>query len=75
MLALTRKKNEAIIISGGIEIKVLDIQGDKVKLGIKAPKSVDVYREEVYKQIKENNKEAVQDITVNLDELKQLIKK
>lgn len=75
MLALTRKKNEAIIISGGIEIKILDIQGDKVKLGIKAPKSVDVHREEVYKQIKENNKEAVQDMTVNLDELKRLIKK
>ncbi len=75
MLALTRKKDEAIIISGGIEIRVLDIQGDKVKLGIGAPDNVQIYREEVYSQIKVNNKEAAQSITANLKQLKKIIEK
>lgn len=74
MLALTRKKDEAIIISGGIEIKILDIQGDKVKVGIVAPKHVGVYREEIYEQIKLNNQEAVQHIVPDLDKLRALIK-
>ena len=75
MLALTRKKDEAIIISGGIEIKILDIQGDKVKVGITAPKHVEVYREEVYELIKVNNQEALQNILPNFNELKELMKK
>lgn len=75
MLALTRKKDEAIIISGGIEIKILDIQGDKVKVGITAPKQVEVYREEVYEQIKLNNQEVVQGILPDLNELRKLMKK
>lgn len=58
MLALTRKKNEAIIIDGNIEVKVLEIVGDKVKLGISAPKEIDIYREEVYLQVLESNKSA-----------------
>ena len=58
MLALTRKKNEAIIIDGNIEVKVLEIVGDKVKLGISAPKEIDIYREEVYLQVLESNKRA-----------------
>lgn len=58
MLALTRKKQEAIMIDGNIEIKILDIQGDKVKLGINAPKSMSVHRQEVYEQIKDANQEA-----------------
>lgn len=58
MLALTRKINEAIIIDGNIEIKVLDIQGDKVKLGIAAPKEINIYREELHAQIKQSNKDA-----------------
>lgn len=74
MLALTRKRDEAIIISGGIEIKILDIQGDKVKLGITAPKQVEVYREEVYEQIKLNNQEVVQSIVPDLNELRKLMK-
>ena len=57
MLALSRKKEEAIIINNDIEIVVLEIKGDQVKLGISAPKSVPVYRKEVYVQIQEENKE------------------
>lgn len=58
MLSLTRKKDEAIIIDGTIEIKILDIQGDKVKIGVSAPKEVSIHREEIYQKILENNKEA-----------------
>ncbi|MCM1307099.1 MAG: carbon storage regulator CsrA [Butyrivibrio sp.] len=59
MLALSRKKNEAIVINGDIEVTILDIKGDQVKLGIAAPKSVPIYRREVYLQIQEANKAAV----------------
>ncbi len=58
MLALSRKKKESIIIDNNIEVTVLDIKGDQIKLGISAPKSVQVYRKEVYVQIKDANKEA-----------------
>lgn len=58
MLALSRKKNEALIINNNIEITVLEIKGEQVKLGISAPKDVPVYRKEVYTQIQEANKEA-----------------
>jgi len=59
MLALSRKKEEAIIINNDVEIVILEIKGDQVKLGISAPKSVPIYRKEVYLQIKESNKESV----------------
>ncbi len=59
MLALTRKLNEAIIIDGCIEVKVLEVVGDKVKLGITAPKEVSIYREELYKQVQKSNLEAL----------------
>lgn len=61
MLALSRKANESIIIGNDIEVTILEIKGEQVKIGINAPKSVPVYREEVYTQIKEANKEAVSD--------------
>ena len=59
MLALSRKKNEALIVNNNIEITVLEIEGEQVKLGISAPKEVPVYRKEVYVQIQEANQEAV----------------
>lgn len=58
MLALSRKKSEALIINNNIEITVLEIKGEQVKLGINAPKEVPVYRKEVYIQIQDSNKEA-----------------
>lgn len=58
MLALSRKKGEALMINNDIEITVLDIKGEQVKIGIAAPKQVPVYRKEVYLQIQEANKEA-----------------
>jgi len=70
MLALSRKKNEALVINNNIEITVLEIKGEQVKLGISAPKEVPVYRKEVYLQIQEANKEAVN--TDGLEALKNL---
>lgn len=59
MLALSRKKNEAIVINNNIEITILEVKGDQVKIGINAPKEVPIYRKEVYLQIQEANKEAM----------------
>jgi len=64
MLALSRKENEAIVIGNDIEVTILEVKGDQVKIGINAPKSVPVYRKELYLQIKEANKEAVEQATV-----------
>lgn len=69
MLVLSRKKNEAIQIGEDIEITVLAIEGDQVKLGIAAPKSVDIYRKEIYVDIEQQNNEAA---NVSLDLLKLL---
>lgn len=70
MLALSRKKNEAIVINNNVEITVLEIRGEQVKIGISAPKEVPVYRKEVYLQIQDANREAT-DIS-GLDELKKM---
>lgn len=59
MLALARKVNESIIINDNVEVAILEIKGDQVKIGISATKSVPVYRKELYVQIQEANKEAV----------------
>lgn len=59
MLVLSRKKGESIIIGDHIEVKVLSIDGDQVKIGIVAPKSINVHRSEVFEAIQEQNKEAL----------------
>jgi carbon storage regulator len=69
MLVLTRKLNEAIQIGDDIEIKVLAIEGDQIKLGIAAPKSVDIYRKEIYLDIQNQNNEAA---NLSIDLLKLL---
>lgn len=64
MLALSRKNGESIMIGNNIEITILEVKGDQVKVGINAPKAVPVYRKELYLQIQEANKEAMtQDVT------------
>lgn len=64
MLALSRKQGESIVIGNNIEITVLEAKGDQVKIGISAPKSVPVYRKEIYAQIQEENREAVANLDV-----------
>ena len=59
MLALTRTKSEALVINNNIEITVLEIRGDQIKIGISAPKDVPVYRKEVYLQIQKENEAAI----------------
>ncbi|UTR16068.1 carbon storage regulator CsrA [Salipaludibacillus sp. LMS25] len=71
MLVLTRKLNESIKIGDNIEVTIIGIEGDQVKLGIDAPKNIDIHRKEVYLAIKEENNAAA---TGSLDVLKQLTK-
>jgi carbon storage regulator len=71
MLALSRKKDEAIIINNDIEVKIIEVKGDQVKIGISAPKTVPIYRKEVYVQIEEANKEA--SASVPAEALKKLL--
>ena len=59
MLALTRKKGEALVNNNNIEITVLEIRGDQIKIGISAPKDVPIYRKEVYLQIQQENEAAI----------------
>ena len=70
MLALTRKKGESLMVNNDIEITVLEIRGDQVKIGIQAPKNVPIYRKEVYLQIQKENEESV--AATSLDEMQGL---
>lgn len=73
MLALSRKVNESLMIGNDVEITILEIKGDQVKVGISAPKAVPIYRKEIYLQIQESNKEAAQG-NATADELMKLLK-
>ena len=72
MLALSRKKDEAIVINNDIEVTIIEVKGDQVKLGITAPKSVQVYRKEVYLQIQEANRAAANETAQAMEALKKL---
>ena len=73
MLALSRKKDESLIIDNNIEVTILDIRGDQVKVGINAPKEIPIYRKEVYLQIQEANKQAMDSGTA--EALKKIMQK
>ncbi len=74
MLVLTRKKGESIMIGDTIEVVILGTEGDSVKVGIKAPKQVQVYRSEIYETIQQSNQEATKSV-LHLDALSKLLKK
>lgn len=69
MLVLTRKKGESIVIQDQIELTILSVEGDTVKVGISAPKHVDIFRKEVYLSIQEANRESVAPPQSNLNAL------
>ena len=71
MLVLTRKKNQSIIIADNIEIVVVDIKGDQIKLGVNAPKNISVHRKEVYEEIQRENKLAAT-TQININKMREL---
>jgi carbon storage regulator len=75
MLALTRKRGESIMIGDNVEVVVLGVQNDQVKLGIIAPKSVPVHRKEIFEQIKAENREALKgaDAITDLTKIREIV--
>ena len=71
MLVLARRLNESIMIGDEIEVVVIDIKGDQVKLGIRAPKKIAVHRKEIYEEIQQENIKALKS-TVKPEDLKNL---
>jgi carbon storage regulator len=70
MLVLTRKNGETIKIGDDIEITIFSSKNDQVKIGIKAPKNIEILRKEIYEQIQEENQQASKDISSLLMNLK-----
>ena len=64
MLVLTRKKGQKLIIGDDIEIIILETKGESVKVGIKAPKNISVYREEVFEEIKKANQQSTRNVLI-----------
>lgn len=75
MLVLTRKVNEEILVNDNIEIKIVSIEGNHVRIGINAPKSVSIHRKEVYEKIKEENVSAVKSSKDNLLDAVTIVRK
>jgi carbon storage regulator len=69
MLVLSRQRDESIIIGDNIVVTIVDVRGDKVRLGIEAPREVSVHRREVYEAIQRENKQASQ---IQLDQARQI---
>lgn len=69
MLILSRKPGESIVIAGNIRVKVVRVEGDVVKIGVEAPTSVPVHRQEVYEEIQRNNQQALMKQGVPLPKL------
>ena len=69
MLVLSRKKDQSIIIGDNIELTIIDIQGDQVRIGINAPKSVSIFRKELFLEIQEENKKAASSGKVELNSI------
>ena len=75
MLVLTRRLKESIMIGDDIEISILSIEGDQVKLGISAPKNVDIHRKEIYLSIQQENSSATKTEASAIENLSNFFKK
>ena len=71
MLVLSRKKGESIVIQDQIEVTILGVEGDTVRIGISAPKHIDIFRKEVYASIQEVNRDSA---TPSISDIKALMK-
>jgi carbon storage regulator len=69
MLVLSRHRDESIIIGDNIVVTIVDVRGDKVRLGIEAPTEIPVHRQEIYEAIKRENQRSAQLNTADVDEL------
>jgi carbon storage regulator len=74
VLVLTRRANQSIMIGHEIVVTVLEVRGDQVRLGIKAPRSIDVHREEIFAQLQQANRDAAQAPKQSIDSLDGLTK-
>ncbi len=74
MLVLTRRPGESIMIGDDIVVTVLDVRGDVVRVGIRAPRSVQVHREEVYLELQKVNREAASPSESAVEALSELLK-
>lgn len=72
MLVLSRKKGQTLVIGDNIEITILEVQGDNVRIGIAAPRDVTVFRKEVYEEIQKENRQAAAAARRMKDQLQQL---
>ena len=72
MLVLNRKKGETLIIADNIEVTIIEVQGEQVKVGIRAPKEIPIHRKEIYQAIIEANRVAAQNLTDIGDKIKQI---
>lgn len=75
MLVLTRKKGQSLMIGHDIELSIIDIQGDQVRIGINAPKNVTIHRKEIYEEIRKENLSAVASKETNIQVLNEKFKK
>ncbi|OAB42937.1 carbon storage regulator CsrA [Paenibacillus glacialis] len=74
MLVLSRKKGESIVINDHIEITVLGVEGDTVRIGVSAPKHIDIFRKEVYDSIQEANRDSVSPAEADIEALMRLVR-
>lgn len=73
MLVLTRKPDQSIMVGNDIEITILEVRGEQVRLGIRAPRTISVHRKEVFEQIKQENLSAATTPTDAIPDLDKLI--
>lgn len=73
MLALSRRIGESIMIGNDVEITIIEVKGEQVRLGIRAPKNVAIHRKEIYLQIKESNQEVAESGAESIENISKLL--